>query len=54
MPEMTSRERTVRDAMEIAKAGGGFILGSSDSFRDGTPSKMIQAHFSSARRYGLY
>lgn len=47
-------ERTVRDALEIAKPGGGFILGSSDSFRDGTPVENVRAYFEAARRYGSY
>lgn len=51
-PELV--DRTVREAMEIAKPGGGFILGSSDSFRDGTPLENIRAYFDAARRYGAY
>jgi uroporphyrinogen decarboxylase len=51
-PELV--ERTVREALEIAKPGGGFILGSSDSFRDGTPLENIRAYFEAARRYGGY
>ena len=47
-------ERTVAEAMEIGKPGGGFILGSSDSFRDGTPVENIRAYFDAARRYGRY
>ncbi len=45
-------DRTVREAMEIAKPGGGFILGSSDSFRDGTPVENIRAYFEAGRKYG--
>jgi len=45
-------ERTVREAMAIGKPGGGFILGSSDSFRDGTPVENVRAYFDAARRYG--
>jgi uroporphyrinogen decarboxylase len=51
-PELV--ERAVRDALEIAKPGGGFILGSSDSFRDGTPVENVRAYFDAARRYGVY
>jgi len=29
-------ERTVAEAMEIARPGGGWIIGSSDSFREAT------------------
>ena len=45
---------TVREAMEIAKPGGGFIIGSSDSFRDGTPVENIKSYFSACRKYGAY
>jgi uroporphyrinogen decarboxylase len=47
-------DRTVREAMEIAKPGGGFILGSSDSFREGTPVENIRAYFEAGRKYGRY
>jgi len=49
-PELV--ERTVRDAIAVAAPGGGFILGSSDSFRDGTPLANLKAYFAAARRYG--
>jgi len=51
-PELV--ERTVAEAMEIAKPGGGFIIGSSDSFREGTPRANIDAYFRACRKYGLY
>ncbi|MEW6356101.1 MAG: uroporphyrinogen decarboxylase family protein [Planctomycetota bacterium] len=47
-------ERTVREAMEIAKPGGGFIIGSSDSFREGTPRENIDTYFDACKRYGKY
>jgi len=47
-------EETVREAMEIAKPGGGFIIGSSDSFREGTPRVNIDAYFRACREYGQY
>ncbi len=47
-------EETVRGAMEVAKPGGGFIIGSSDSFREGTPEENITAYFEACRRYGVY
>jgi hypothetical protein len=47
-------DQTVRDAIEIAAPGGGFILGTSDSIRDGTPEANVRAYFSAARRYGSY
>ena len=51
-PELV--EETVREAMEVAKPGGGFIIGSSDSFREGTPRANIAAYFEACRRYGVY
>ena len=51
-PELV--ERTVREAMEIAKPGGGFIIGSSDSFREGTPKENISAYFQSCLKYGRH
>jgi len=51
-PELV--DRTVREAMEIAKPGGGFIIGSSDSFREGTPMENIRAYFDACRKYGVY
>lgn len=46
--------QTVREAMEIGKPGGGFIIGSSDSFREGTPRENITAYFDACKRYGVY
>jgi len=45
-------DRTVREAVEIAAPGGGFILGTSDSIRDGTPIENVRAYFDAARKYG--
>ncbi len=47
-------EQTVREAMEIAKPGGGFIIGSSDSFREGTPRENIETYFRACKHYGQY
>ena len=47
-------ERTVAEAMEIAKPGGGFIIGSSDSFREGTPPENMHAYFQTCLKYGRY
>lgn len=47
-------EKTVREAMQIAKPGGGFIIGSSDSFREGTPKENISAYFDACKKYGIY
>lgn len=44
-------ERTVRDAIAIAGPTG-FILGTSDSIRDGTPIENVRAYVEAARRYG--
>jgi len=44
-------EQTVKEAIEIAGPTG-FILGSSDSFREGSPLENIRAYFDAARRYG--
>jgi uroporphyrinogen-III decarboxylase len=44
----------VRVAMEIGKAGGGFIIGSSDSFREGTPRENIAAYFAACLKHGRY
>ena len=51
-PELV--EETVRQAMEVAKPGGGFIIGSSDSFREGTPRENITTYFEACKRYGRY
>jgi len=45
-------EATVRQAIETAAPGGGFILGTSDSIRNGTPTENVRAYFAAARRYG--
>jgi uroporphyrinogen decarboxylase len=45
---------TVREAMEIAKSGGGFIIGSSDSFREGTPPENMRAYFEACVEFGQY
>ncbi|MFQ6099548.1 MAG: uroporphyrinogen decarboxylase family protein [Armatimonadota bacterium] len=47
-------EQAVREAMEIAAPGGGFILGTSDSIRDGTPVENVRAYFRAGRKYGSY
>jgi hypothetical protein len=44
-------DRTVRQAVEVAGPTG-FILGTSDSIRDGTPLANVRAYFAAARRYG--
>jgi uroporphyrinogen decarboxylase len=47
-------EQTVAEAMAIAKPGGGFIIGSSDTFREGTPPENIHTYFQSCLKYGVY
>lgn len=47
-------DKTIKDVMEIAKPGGGFIIGSSDSFREGTPKENIIAYFKACKKYGKY
>ncbi len=51
-PELV--EQTVRDAMAIARPGGGFIIGSSDSFREGTPPENLEAYWHACLNYGRY
>jgi uroporphyrinogen decarboxylase len=51
-PELV--ERIVREAMEIAKPAGGFIIGSSDSFREGTPQENLAAYWNACLTYGRY
>ena len=46
-------EARVREAITAAAAGGGFILGTSDSIRE-APLANVQAYFAAARRYGDY
>ena len=45
-------EKAVRDAIEVAAPGSGFILGSSDSIRDGTSEENLRAYFMAARKHG--
>jgi uroporphyrinogen decarboxylase len=47
-------EQAVREAIEIAAPGGGFILGSSDSIREGTPVENVKAYFRAAHKHGDY
>ena len=44
----------VRQAMNAAKAGGGFILGTSDSIRPESPDENIRAFFDAAHELGPY
>ncbi|HXK72289.1 MAG: hypothetical protein PHY13_10335 [Clostridia bacterium] len=40
------------DALSICAPNGRFILGSSDSFREGTPEINIKTYFDTAMEYG--
>ena len=48
-PELV--DQTVREALETAGPTG-FVLGTSDSIRDGTPLGNVRAYFDAARKYG--
>ncbi len=43
-----------KDAIEKLGKNGRFILGTSDSIRDGTPFENVKAYFETARKYGGY
>lgn len=51
-PELV--RNTIKEAIDIAAPGGRFILGNSDSFREGTPWENIETYFKYAREYGKY
>lgn len=44
--------RQVQEACTVGGRGGGFILGTSDSMRDGTPVENIDAYFRYGREFG--
>lgn len=44
----------VRDAIQAAAPGGGYILGTSDCFFPGTPRQNIQAFVDAGREFGCY
>ena len=46
--------RTIQEACEIGGRDGGFILGTSDSVREGTPIENIDAYFRYGREYGRH
>lgn len=48
----TRIRETVAEAMQLGAPGGGFILGTSDSIREGTPLENVKAYFTSAREFG--
>lgn len=47
-------EEAVREAIDAAASGGGFILVTSDAIRDGTPPENVKAFCEAGRRYGEY
>jgi len=47
-------EKTVRDCIEKAGPGGGYILGTEDALQWGYPVDNIQAMVTMGRRYGAY
>ena len=42
----------VKETIEIGAKGGGFILGTTDSIRDGTPLENVRAYFQAGREFG--
>ncbi len=44
----------VREAIEAAAPDGGFILGTSDSIREGSPIENVKAYFKAGRDFGKY
>ena len=47
-------EEKVRYAIESLGTGGGYILGTNDSIRDGSPMENVAAFFNAGRKYGRY
>ncbi len=47
-------ENQVRYAIEVLGKDGGYILGTSDSIRDGSPLENVRAFFEAGRKYGKY
>jgi uroporphyrinogen decarboxylase len=50
-PELV--RKSVREAIDAAADGGGFILSTSDSIREGTPVENVRAYSEAAREYGV-
>jgi hypothetical protein len=47
-------ETKVAELMAACKAGGGFILSTSDSIRDQTPVENVKRYFAAGRKYGKF
>lgn len=45
-------ENQVKHAIETLGKDGGYVLGTSDSIRDGSPFENVKAYFDAARKYG--
>ena len=47
-------EAAVREVIQVAAPGGGYILATSDAVRDGTPVENLHAFCAAGREYGNY
>lgn len=47
-------EEMTQYACEVLGKGGGYILGTSDSIRNGSPIENVRAFFETGRKYGKY
>ncbi len=47
-------EETIAEAVAIAKPGGHFIIGSSNSLREGTPGEHVETYWRRCKEYGVY
>jgi hypothetical protein len=46
--------KMTKHAIDTMAQNGRFILGTSDSIRDGTPFENVKAYFETGRKYGIY
>jgi uroporphyrinogen-III decarboxylase len=54
MGTVSEVEEMTRYACEVLGKGGGYILGTSDSIRNGSPIENVRAFFETGRKYGKY
>ncbi len=47
-------DREVKECMDIAKPGGGYILSTDHSIHDGMPYENVMAYLDAGKRYGSY
>ena len=47
-------EGLVREAIELLGQNGGYILGTTDAIRNGSPLENVRAFFEAGRKYGKY